>query len=521
MNLRNPNREGHMITLAPCLQAACILLPAAFAAGAVYHVDNAHAAASDTTTGALDSPWPTIQHAAENVGPGDTVMVHEGEYDERVTCRESGTASARVVFRAAPGEEVTMWGFYTRNCDYVTIEGFSITGDSSLTSWTDRAGVFATSDFVHVIDNYFFELSCGVRTSWTEPYPRGGRVLRNRAYRCQYGMTINGIDWLIEDNEVERLVWRGSGDADYARLFGENIVFRGNRFHGTRKEEIGSAHVDCWQTFTNNGEYLRDIVIEANLCESCHQGFMASNVTGTDCGTIIVRNNVFAHTWAWGLCVHDIGGWTVDNNTFVDINYHAAGFRGDSRGNVVRNNIFVDAGSGYWANDGAEVDGSYNLLYNTNGGAGDPHTITGEDPLFVDPGSGDYRLQDGSPAIDKGMTLETFAVDHRGVVRPQEDGWDIGAYEYVSTATVAGRRAWNARSYDERGRADFRSRAMPPAGKIITLYDPRGRTVAVLSGHTGSGVFRPRTAPPGSGIYIRAFRDSDSRSIRRIGTVTF
>lgn len=507
-----------MIALAPCLPAACVLTLVTIATAAVYHVDNAHAASSDTNPGSVDSPWLTIQHAAENVGAGDTVMVREGEYDERVTCRESGTATSRVVFRAAPQEEVTMWGFYTRNCDYVTIEGFRITGDSSLTSWTDRAGVFATSDFVHVTGNYFFELGCAVRTSWTDPYPRGGRVLRNRAYRCQYGMTINGIDWLIEGNEVERLVWRGSGDADYARLFGENIVFRGNRFHGTRKEEIGSAHVDCWQTFTNNGEYLRDVVLEGNLCESCHQGFMASNVTGTDCGNIIVRNNVFAHTWAWGLCVHDIGGWTVDNNTFVDIHYHAAGFNGDSRANLLRNNIFCRAGSGYWATDGAQVDGDYNLLYDTKDGTPAPHNITGKDPLLIDPGNGDYRLRKGSPAIDKGMTLEAFAVDHRGVVRPQNEGWDIGAYEYVSTATDAGR---HARSYGEWGRPDSRSPTTSHAGGTITLYDPRGRTVSVFSAHTGSGAIGPRASPPGSGFYIRVSEDSHSPGMRCGGAVAF
>ena len=60
------------------------------------------------------------------------------------------------------------------------------------------------------------------------------------------------------------------------------------------------------------------------------------------------------------------------------------------------------------------------------------------DPQFVDAAAGDFHLQSSSPAVDKGRTISPFEtdaegnpVDIEGIVRPQKDAWDIGAYEYV------------------------------------------------------------------------------------------
>ncbi len=62
------------------------------------------------------------------------------------------------------------------------------------------------------------------------------------------------------------------------------------------------------------------------------------------------------------------------------------------------------------------------------------------DPLFVfetpDYVSGDYKLQALSPAIDAGAALSSVNDDFDGNLRPEDGGWDIGAYE-----TATGPRA--------------------------------------------------------------------------------
>jgi hypothetical protein len=59
------------------------------------------------------------------------------------------------------------------------------------------------------------------------------------------------------------------------------------------------------------------------------------------------------------------------------------------------------------------------------------------DPMFtqVDFTHHDLSLKSGSPAIGKGSDLSSFFVtDLLGISRPQGTGWDIGAYEYVSSS---------------------------------------------------------------------------------------
>ena len=51
------------------------------------------------------------------------------------------------------------------------------------------------------------------------------------------------------------------------------------------------------------------------------------------------------------------------------------------------------------------------------------------DPLFLDPGAGNFRLPSRSPCIDAGTSVGAPATDLDGVSRPQGQGVDIGAYE--------------------------------------------------------------------------------------------
>ena len=55
------------------------------------------------------------------------------------------------------------------------------------------------------------------------------------------------------------------------------------------------------------------------------------------------------------------------------------------------------------------------------------------DAKFVNAAAGDFHLQDGSPAIDKGTDLRAQGVttDFEGVPRPQGNAFDIGADEFV------------------------------------------------------------------------------------------
>ena len=61
----------------------------------------------------------------------------------------------------------------------------------------------------------------------------------------------------------------------------------------------------------------------------------------------------------------------------------------------------------------------------------DPSNLNNQDPLFVGSSTDDYHLAKGSPCIDTGTSTSAPVTDIAGTSRPQGQGYDIGAYEYV------------------------------------------------------------------------------------------
>jgi hypothetical protein len=66
---------------------------------------------NDSHEGTADRPVRTISGAARQARPGDTITVHEGVYRERIAPPRGGESDEnRIVYRAAPGEKVTIKG---------------------------------------------------------------------------------------------------------------------------------------------------------------------------------------------------------------------------------------------------------------------------------------------------------------------------------------------------------------------------------------------------------------------------
>ena len=89
-----------------------------------------------------------------------------------------------------------------------------------------------------------------------------------------------------------------------------------------------------------------------------------------------------------------------------------------------------------WGNEPQEISGATDPIDVTfsdiQGGYPGVGNIM-EDPLFVDPLANNYRLQEDSPCIDKGTLIAALAEDLDGNLRPSGSGYDIGAYEFVSS----------------------------------------------------------------------------------------
>jgi hypothetical protein len=479
----------------PCLLVCLILWPASLHA-ATYVVDQAAPGAADTNPGTEQQPFLTVQHAAAAAKVGDTIDVMAGKYDERITVKSGGAEGTPVVFRAVPRHAATVAGF-DLEAGYIRVEGFKITAAQPAAAVQLRDG----ARHCEILDNDIFNMMAGVNGITGQPSADGqtrnysavahNRVAYNRVYHSEYGFILGGNDWLVENNEVNRLFMYAPGnkydDCDYSRFFGQGCVERCNYYHGSTKDEIKTAHVDCLQTFCNNAEIAMDLLFENNACFDFHQMCMVESKPHLGS----VRDWTFRHNIACPNSPTMRGGWgpdiiqtlnvTIENCTISTVNWSTIGLRGkEATGGVIRNNILCDAQRAVVDGDSDFTASSpvieYNLTFKTAPLDG-PANINGQDPLLADPQKRNFRLRPGSPAIGAGKggvtigALEypnVYYVDPRHPAATDDPGW---GYPAVPLATLA------------------KAGALAQPGETILL---RG------------GVYRETLAPQNDGVTVRA-----------------
>lgn len=223
------------------------------------------------------------------------------------------------------------------------------------------------------------------------------------------------------------------------------------------------------------------------LIEDCFFELNAADVGGAinytddtaNVGTLVVRNtaiqNNFANTQAAGINLSNVNAELINCLFFNNLNF-GAGAGGAVCNNASASTAPVKAVNCTFADNSAAIGGGFaqwqdatgtatldiqNCIFYNNLGVdyeiedGTP-TVTssggnlggdqslaavlvqtndqlGLDPLFVDPGFFDYRLQPGSPCIDKGVAAGAPTTDIAG--NPRDDKPDQGCYEFQTIGT--------------------------------------------------------------------------------------
>jgi hypothetical protein len=465
------------------------------ARAATYVVDLTAPGAADTNAGTEKWPFKTIGHAADVVAPGDTVFVMAGKYEERVKVRTSGAEGRLITIRAMPRRSAVVGGFDLQG-GYIRVESFEITAEKP------AVAVQLGGSHCEVLDNDIHDMMVGVAGTAGKPSRDGNtrdysavahnRVAYNRVFHSQYGFVLGGEDWLVENNEVNRLFMFTPGnkydDCDYSRFFGKGCIQRDNYYHGSTKEEIKKAHVDCLQTFCNNGEIATGLIFERNTCFDFHQMCMVESaphigsVRGWTFRHNIVSPNSPALRGGWGPDIIQTPDVTIENCTISMVNWATIGLRGkESTNGQIRNNILCNAERA--VDDRMDFTPAnpvieYNLTFKTAPVSGE-HNLNGQDPLFVDAAKRDFRLRKGSPAFGAG-----------------KGGVTIGALEYPNVYYVDPRHPAAA---DEPA---WGYPAVPLASlaKACAVAEP-GETI-VLRG----GVYREILAPKNDGVTVCAMK---------------
>ncbi len=414
-----------MLRLTSLVAAGGLVLCARTTRADTFHVDPA---GDDGADGSAGTPWRTLQHAADQVGAGDTVMVAAGSY-AGMYLEASGTEAAPLAFVAAPGvvvsgdNEVTDDGLNLEGSAWVTIEGFEVTGAT-------RAGI---------------------RTVLGEHVTlRGNHIHDNGRWGVLTGFSD---DLLIERNEV-------SGSVDehgvYVANSGDRPVVRGNVLWGN-----AAAGLHMNGDLSNGGDgVISDAIVEGNtLFGNGAAGGGAINCDGVT-GSVF-SNNLIYDNLSVGIALYQIDGGApsngnlVINNTIVmpdgsrwGVVLHDGATNTTLRNNIIRHENDVRGAVeacdtclvGLVADHNAVTprfaigEEIIDLAAWTAATGQDGDALDADAGLFRDRAGGDFQLAAGAAAIDAGSADGAPGVDLAGNGRPQGAGVDLGAFEDCGAA---------------------------------------------------------------------------------------
>lgn len=467
---------------------AGLLGPAgARAAGGTLYVDQNNPSCSTTGGGAAATPFCTISAAAANAGPGTTVVVASGTYNEQVKPPTSGAAGSPITFTTAPGAHVLVTGgapgttgkpaFYLFSRSWITISGFAVTTgdkgiyavggtnivitDNDVTGCTHQGIQLNSVEASTVQDNTVDHNSAGI---WLNNSPHD-TISGNAVASNSVGI---GLYSLSNANTVTANVIRDNAQGVYASNSTDNLI---------ANNAIANPAMGTSTSGYAIGLFADDF--GPQLCTSAGCGATANPPT---VGNRVLANSIAQYAPASAVNVD--GGsskTTLANNVIAVMNPHGGAAVRLTATSVPGSSLDYDLLTGpagkliswsstYYASLAAFATATGQEAHGIQAPAG-----------FADPVNGNLSLTPGSPAIDSGFAgwLGTPV----GLVQmPPTDAWggarvddaatpntgagifsyaDRGAYEMRNTGFEANTAGWNA-----------------PGGIALTQ---------VAGGHTGNG----------------------------------
>ncbi|MDR1594350.1 MAG: right-handed parallel beta-helix repeat-containing protein, partial [Prevotellaceae bacterium] len=223
------------------------------------------------------------------------------------------------------------------------------------------------------------------------------------------GIYVNGSMYFSNLKVINNTAFVMGGGAYLEPVnISEGAVFTNVAFLGNSVISDGVADGGGGICVNNGTHSMTNLLIAGNNATVIGGGILFRNVVSS--------NSTLTNITVAGNNAGNMGGGIYNGGSTVNIRNSV--IWGNTANQVpVTNNIY----------DNNNITHSYNLVQ--NGSVSGTEIISNADPLFVS--SIDYRLQSGSPAIDKGNNahIAGFTTDLDGSLRIQGCRVDLGAYE--------------------------------------------------------------------------------------------
>jgi hypothetical protein len=359
----------------------------------------------------------TIQAAINAANPGDTVVIPVGTYTESLTLNKAisltGVSSVTTIINAVSGQRV------------LTVTGVGIDNTVVISGLT-----FANGNTFHGGGLFCGSTGCGGGISidtWTKPRIENVIIVNNHADAIGGGIYANGGHPLILINTQFISNTAGGGGGLVADC---GVILTDGYFENNRAaSDAGGLYAGSTLTLTNT-------IFISNTAGRDGGGLYQGRFAST--GRIV--NALFLHNTAdgngAGLNLNSSGTFDMLHSTIADISVNAGQAIVISNGTVGITNTLIASYTIGISQTGGSIFEDYNLFFNvpitkTASVASGGHSLIGN-PKFVDPSSNNYRLGVGSAAIDNGVNVQV-STDIEGITRPQGVGYDIGAFEAISS----------------------------------------------------------------------------------------
>jgi len=378
---------------------------AATAHAATYYVATT---GNDSNAGTEAAPFKTIARGSQAIAAGDTMLIRGGTYNETMLHSQNGfkftngiSVSARTRYSAYPGEKVIispatkvpMLLYFDTDSSYIEVNGITFNGTNTTSVGVIGLG-YADDDSLLSTHHLRFSNNEVFGGGFVAIRGVNNELIGNHIHHSKiYGIYAAGNGMLIEGNVIHDIGGHGLHLYKYGvgDLAPNNNIVRNNVFYNTGYEFYHSTdpntkrQVDAVLIRGINNQFYNNIIYKS------YGGVIVGYGTT---GTLVANNTIYG-------------------NDTIGINISSK-FAGGKNARIINNIVYGNGGS--------------QQIEDTATGTTLQNNLT-TDPKFVNPAAGDFGLQAGSPAIDKGMTLAEVKTDFTGKARPEGAAYDIGAFE--------------------------------------------------------------------------------------------